>query len=94
MQPTAFKNFVQPISNKLYQTALRLVVNREDAKDIVQEAVLKLWEKREDIERLENPEGYAMKIVINKSLDWLKKHKPNTRHQTGNCVGVLCFFLT
>ncbi len=76
MQPKAFKEWVQPLSNKLYATALRMVVNREDSKDIVQEAVLKLWEKRKQLNDLDNPEAWAMKIVINKSLDWLKKHKP------------------
>ena len=76
MQPKAFKDWVQPISNNMYRTALRLVVNREDARDIVQEAILKLWEKRADLDSIENKEAWAMKIVINKSLDWLKKSKP------------------
>jgi len=76
MQPKAFKDWVQPVSNKLYATALRLVVNREDATDIVQETVLKLWEKRHTLEGVENREAWAMKITINKSLDWLKKNKP------------------
>ena len=76
MQPSAFKEWIQPLSKKLYSSALRLVVNREDAKDIVQEVVLKLWEKRNELSSIEYPEAWAMKIVINKSLDWLKKHKP------------------
>ncbi|MCB0503294.1 MAG: sigma-70 family RNA polymerase sigma factor [Bacteroidetes bacterium] len=76
MQPKAFNEWVQPLSNKLYSSALRLVVNREDAKDIVQEVVLKLWEKRNELDTIEYPEAWAMKIVMNKSLDWLKKHKP------------------
>jgi len=76
MHPKAFKDWVQPISNKLFSMALRLVVNREDAKDMVQDAILKLWEKREELDSLENKEGWAMRIVINRSLDWLKKNKP------------------
>jgi RNA polymerase sigma-70 factor (ECF subfamily) len=76
MQQKAFKDWVQPISNKLYLTALRLVVNREDARDIVQEAILKLWEKRAELDSIEYKEAWARRIVINKSLDWLKKSKP------------------
>lgn len=76
MQSTTFKNWIQPLSNKLYSTALRMVVNREDAKDIVQETILSLWEKRIELQTKDNVEAWAMKIVINKSLDWLKKHKP------------------
>lgn len=76
MQPTEFKNWIQPLSNKLYATALRLVVNREDAKDIVQEVTMKLWEKREEVGLKENADAWAIKIVMNQSLDWLKKHKP------------------
>lgn len=76
MQPEAFKEWVHPVSNKLYRMALRFVVNREDARDIVQDVVLKLWEKRDELASIENREGWAMKAVINRSLDWLKKHKP------------------
>lgn len=76
MQPKAFYDWVQPLSDNLYRTALRLVVNREDARDMVQETILKLWETRDDLEALGNKEAWAMKMVINKSLDWLKKHKP------------------
>ncbi len=76
MQPTEFKNWIQPLSNKLYSTALRLVVNREDAKDIVQEVIMKLWEKRNEVGLKENADAWAVKIVMNQSLDWLKKHKP------------------
>lgn len=76
MQPRDFNKWIQPLSNKLFSAALRLVVNREDARDIVQEVVLKLWERRQELKRLENRDGWAMKMVINKSLDWLKKHKP------------------
>lgn len=76
MQKKAFQTWVQPLSNKLYQTALRMVVNREDARDIVQDAILKLWEKRHQLDDIENKEGWAMRMVINQSLDWLKKHKP------------------
>ena len=76
MHLKAFNELVQPISNKLYQASMRLVVNREDARDIVQEAVLKLWEKRDELDKIDNKEAWAMKIVVNKSLDWLKKHKP------------------
>jgi RNA polymerase sigma factor (sigma-70 family) len=76
MQPIDFKNWIQPLSNRLYSAALRLVVNREDAKDIVQEVVLKLWEQRADLHEKESKEAWALKMVINQSLDWLKKNKP------------------
>ena len=47
MDAESFKNEFLPYHRKLYSVAYRLLENAVDAEDLVQEAYLKLWDKRE-----------------------------------------------
>ena len=44
-----FKSEVMPVKNKLYRFALRLLGDSEDARDTVQEMLLRLWTKRDKL---------------------------------------------
>jgi RNA polymerase sigma-70 factor (ECF subfamily) len=74
----AFATIVDRYSNRFYRIAYRLVFNKGDAEDMVQEAFLKLWERPQ----LWNPTKQAKfttwfyKVVINLCLDLNKKKKP------------------
>ena len=46
MDAESFKKEFLPYHRKLYRVAYRLLENSADAEDIVQEAYLKLWDKR------------------------------------------------
>jgi RNA polymerase sigma-70 factor (ECF subfamily) len=58
--------------------AYRFLENRQDSEDIVQETYIKLWQKREDWESIINPESFAVTLLKNNCLDYLKKAKPDT----------------
>ncbi|MBB1647680.1 RNA polymerase sigma factor [Sphingobacterium sp. UME9] len=58
------------IQKKLFRFAVFLADNREEAKDLHQETMLKLWEKRADWEKLENMEAYAIRATKNIFLNW------------------------
>lgn len=67
-----FKQRVFPVKNKLFRFALRIVGNREDAEDIVQEVFIKAWNKRSEMHLFLNIEAWCMKLVKNQSLDRIK----------------------
>ena len=46
MDAAEFKQQFLPYHRKLYRTAFRLTENPQEAEDMVQEAYLKLWNKR------------------------------------------------
>ncbi|MBL3658006.1 RNA polymerase sigma factor [Fulvivirga sediminis] len=74
-----FKNKVLPVKNKLYRFALGFIKNEDEAKDIVQEVFIKIWDKKEDLLAIENIEAWCMRVTRNLSLDKLKsKHKKYT----------------
>jgi len=64
-----------PLQDKLYRFARRLLKNEEDAKDAVQEVIIKLWEKCSMIDSERNIEAFAMSVTKNYCIDKLR-----TRH--------------
>lgn len=75
MTTDRFEKDILPIKHPIYRYALYLVKNKEDARDLTQEVLIKLWENREQLVRIENPRAWAMKMTRNRCLDWLKSPK-------------------
>lgn len=82
MEANEFGNIVAPLKNKLFRLALRLIPNYEDAEEIVQETLIRLWRKKETIDSSGNVPSFAMKVAKNLCLDKMrskhyKKNKVN-----------------
>lgn len=71
-----------PYHRKLYRVAYRLLENSADAEDIVQEAYLKLWDKREGLTVISNPEAFSVTLVKNMCFDLLRSGKYILSRQT------------
>lgn len=67
-----FKTQFLPCHRTMYLTALRYLRNSDDAEDIVQDAYLRLWEKRESLDGIKNTEAYTTILVRNLCLDRLR----------------------
>jgi RNA polymerase sigma factor (sigma-70 family) len=72
MDLEAFQNRVLPAKNKLYRFALRFLNNEEEAKDVVQEVFIRVWNGREQMTEVQNWEAWCMKITRNLSLDRIR----------------------
>lgn len=71
-----FKNSVLPLRDKLYRFAFRFVGDVAEAEDVVQEVFIKLWDKRQYMEQVNNLEAWCMQATRNLSIDKLRsKHK-------------------
>jgi RNA polymerase sigma-70 factor (ECF subfamily) len=76
MPQTFFKETILPIKNKLYRFALSITSNTVEAEDIVQEVLVKIWQKREDWDKVTNMEAWCMRMTRNLSIDKLRsKHR-------------------
>ncbi len=73
MKEISFRNDVLPLKNKLFRLALRITLNREEAEDIVQDTLIKVWNARDRWQELESIEAYSLTIARNLSLDRIKK---------------------
>jgi len=75
MQVEEFNLLVTQLKDKMYRLALRVVSNEEEARDVVQESLIKIWRKRDKLAEIENPTAYCMTITRNMGIDKLRAKK-------------------
>jgi len=66
---------VIPLKNKLFRFAKRILKHTEEAEDIVQEVLIKMWNRRDSLDAYRSVEALAMITTKNMCLDQLKKKK-------------------
>ena len=76
MTEEEFKNTVIPYSVKLYPMIFRIIKNEEETRDALQDLMLKLWNKRSDLQKCSNLSAYIITVAKNYSFDLLKKKRP------------------
>ncbi len=69
MKEIRFRDDILPLKDKLFRLALRITLNREEAEDIVQDTLLKMWERREEWPRIDSIEAFCMTMCRNLALD-------------------------
>ena len=79
METAIFKQRFLPFHPKLYQIAYALVGDKADAEDILQEAYCKLWNKRDELEDIQNPEAFSITLVKHLCLDFLRSPKASRK---------------
>lgn len=70
-----------PIRDKLFRLACRFLPDADDARDMVQDAYLKLWTSKTQLDDVKNMEAMAMAVTRNLCLDKLKSHASKYRSE-------------
>jgi RNA polymerase sigma-70 factor (ECF subfamily) len=73
MKTISFRNDVLPLKNELYRLALRITLNSAEAEDVVQDTLIKVWDKRDSWQEINSVEAFSLTICRNLALDRLKK---------------------
>jgi RNA polymerase sigma-70 factor (family 1) len=63
---------VLPVSKKVLRFATHFLKDEDEARDVVQDVFLKLWQKREELDQVENMEAFAMRMTRNRCLDIIR----------------------
>ena len=71
----AFATVSRRYRRELHVHCYRLVASFEDAEDLVQETLLRAWQKRETYEGRASFRAWLYRIATNACLDFLEKHK-------------------
>ena len=61
--------------NKLYFFSIEFVGNSEDAREIVQDAMMRFWQRRKDLKNDSSIMNYLLTVVRNLSLNYLRQFK-------------------
>ncbi len=68
----SFRGDILPLKNVLYRLALRITLSHEDAEDVVQDTMMKLWDRREQWPTIDNIAAFATTVCRNLALDKMK----------------------
>lgn len=78
MQVKEFNILVSRLKDKMYRIAYRVVKNEEEAQDVVQDTLVKIWKIREKLADIENVDAYCMMITRNIGIDKIRNRKMDT----------------
>ena len=73
MKKVSFRNDVLPLKNELFRLALHITLNRAEAEDIVQDTLIKVWNRREEWNAIDSIEAFSLTVCRNLSLDRIRK---------------------
>jgi RNA polymerase sigma factor (sigma-70 family) len=88
MTEREFKIDVLPYSRKVYPLAYRMLGSRHAAQDAIQQAMLRLWERRSTLKGSTNMQALVFTVVRNICLDELKKKRPVAVEEPGKIVAM------
>lgn len=73
MQEISFRDDILPLKDKLFRLALRITFNRAEAEDIVQDTMIRVWNRREEWSQFESVEAYCTTVARNLAIDRSQK---------------------
>ena len=79
MKQISFQSDILPLKNELYRMALRITMNAADAEDVVQETMMKVWNRRDQWDQIESIEAFCLTICRNLSLDKVRRMDNQTQ---------------
>ena len=75
MRETAFTQLVRKYQERLYWHIRRMVVEHEDANDILQNVFIKVWKHLGDFREESNLYTWLYRIGTNEALTWIEQQK-------------------
>ena len=77
--PEAFRGLIEQLKNKVFNTALGIVQNTEDAEDIAQEVFVEIFQSIQQFKGDAKLTTWVYRITFTKSLEFLRKKKSKKR---------------
>jgi len=81
----AFDELIRRKTAPLLQTVIRIIRDREEARDVVQVVFLRVWEKRQSFDCRWSPNTWIFKIAVNLAIDHVRRRR--TREQALRPLG-------
>jgi RNA polymerase sigma-70 factor (ECF subfamily) len=80
MNELEFNQRVMVYSSKFYGYSYKILGNREEARDAVQDLYVKLWSLRHSLKDVNSIEAFATTVIRNLCIDRLKRIKNSSLH--------------
>ena len=73
MKESSFRNDILPLKDKLYRLALRITLDSAEAEDIVQDTMIRVWNKRDEWAQFNSIEAFCLTVARNLAIDRSQK---------------------
>ena len=73
MKEISFRNDILPLKDKLYRLALRIALDSAEAEDIVQDTMIRVWNKRDEWAQFNSIEAFCLTVARNLAIDRSQK---------------------
>lgn len=70
-----FANIVAQYSERLYWTVRRIVIDHDDADDVLQNVFVKAWSNMDDFQNRSKISTWLYRIAVNEALDFIRRKK-------------------
>ncbi len=84
-----FRKLVGQTSPFAFSVAFRMLADEDQAKDVVQETMVTIWQKLKKIKSAEVYKTWIYRIVVNKCYDQLRKRKRNPEFRADELTWTL-----
>ncbi len=64
-----------PATDKMYRYALSILKDPDIAHDVVQDCLVKIWQKRQKLPEIKSIDSWVMRITRNQCYDWVKVNR-------------------
>ena len=78
MKEISFRNDILPLKDKLYRLALRITLDSAEAEDIVQDTMIRVWNKRDEWAQFNSIEAVCLTVARNLARD--RSQKSEAQH--------------
>jgi len=73
MKEISFQRDILPMKNQLYRLAHRITGDQQEAEDVVQDTMIKVWNRRDSWAQIENIEAFCLATCRNLALDHTRR---------------------
>jgi RNA polymerase sigma-70 factor (ECF subfamily) len=70
---------IEVFKNKLFRYALNMLKNELDAEDVIQELLVRIWQRKEQFDQIENKEAWCMTVTRNLCIDKIRSRKQSSQ---------------
>lgn len=72
MEAEKFRQTVVPLYRQLYGVAMAVTGNGDDAADIVQDVMVRLWSRRDELDAVQSVKAFAVTMARNMAIDRIR----------------------
>lgn len=94
MKEVCFREDILPLKNKIFRFVLRIIVDRAEAEDIVQDTLIKVWDRRGEWQNIESLEAFCLTIAKNIAIDHCRLNKRYVGEQVEDVGSEVALDLT